>query len=287
MQILVRLLFTIFLTFSLSLSAHALPSQKDSIQPALWQVEHHGTTSYLFGSIHVGKESWYPLPPSISTAFDQSSTLVVELNSVSHSDAVQQAMALPHGTTLQQQLTPETFKKLTAFSVTTGVPLDIFNPMKPWAAAAIASVIPYMKQGLVPQFGIDVNFIEAAAKINMPIKELETIEFQLNMLEQLFKEESSLIEVLEMPSSAATQLIEYWQRGDIAAIGHLTTEQTSEEQLRLMLTDRNLEWLTRIRGMLQGTESHFIVVGAAHLAGEKGLPALLTEQGFKVKRVNP
>jgi len=286
MNMMLRLTFTVLLTLIVSFSADAKSTQNSTIKPALWQVEHNGVVSHLFGSIHIGKAAWYPLPDTINSAFEQSSSIVVELNTIAHGDTVQNAMALPFGTTLQQLLSPETFSKLKAFSFAYGIPLSVFEKMKPWAAASVAAVLPFMQQGLLPQYGIDMHFINAAVSNNKPIKELESIEFQLQMLQQLFKEESSFIEVLETPKSAATELVEHWQRGNINEIERLTYQQTSNAQIELILTDRNRAWLVKIERMLQGKERHFIVVGAAHLAGTSGLPALLAAKGFKVTRVN-
>lgn len=46
------------------------------------------------------------------------------------------------------------------------------------------------------------------------------------------------------------------------------------------MVKRNLTWMPAIQKMLATPEIEFILVGAAHLAGDRGLIALLRQKGF-------
>ena len=52
-----------------------------------------------------------------------------------------------------------------------------------------------------------------------------------------------------------------------------------------ILTGRNDAWLVKLLPMLEQREKPFVAVGAAHLVGPDGLPALLEAQGYTVKRL--
>ena len=52
-----------------------------------------------------------------------------------------------------------------------------------------------------------------------------------------------------------------------------------------LLIGRNRAWTDRLIGMTQKGQRPFVAVGAAHLAGPDGLPALLEARGFRVTRV--
>jgi len=285
MRMILRFTSFLILVLSLSFSATSKPLKPLVLEPALWEITHHGSVSYLFGSIHIGKQSWYPLPITVQNAFEQTSSLVVELNTISRGAQVQQAMVLPPGKSLAQFISPDTFNKLKVYAADYGVPLAVFESMKPWAAATVVSILPYMQQGLTPQFGIDMHFINAATRLNKPIVELETVAFQLGMLEQVFKDEAAFIEVLEMPKADATTMVDYWIRGDMAQLERLTLEQMTEQQRDLILLKRNHDWVVKLKKILASNTHHFVVVGAAHLAGDNGIPALLVAQGITVKRV--
>jgi uncharacterized protein YbaP (TraB family) len=51
-----------------------------------------------------------------------------------------------------------------------------------------------------------------------------------------------------------------------------------------LIFDRNERWAEQVSEMLRGTDDVLVVVGAMHLAGARGLPALLEERGFRVEK---
>jgi hypothetical protein len=48
------------------------------------------------------------------------------------------------------------------------------------------------------------------------------------------------------------------------------------------LDDRNRRWAPKIEAMLKEKHVFFVTVGAGHLTGPVGLPALLRKAGYKV-----
>jgi uncharacterized protein YbaP (TraB family) len=59
------------------------------------------------------------------------------------------------------------------------------------------------------------------------------------------------------------------------------------ESYRLMIVNRNNDWLPQIAQKLDGAKSGntLIVVGAAHLIGPDGLVEKLKAKGYKVERI--
>jgi uncharacterized protein YbaP (TraB family) len=53
-----------------------------------------------------------------------------------------------------------------------------------------------------------------------------------------------------------------------------------------LLVQRNQNWIPQIESLLKEDKNVLIIVGAAHLAGEDGLLALLTEKGHHIERVS-
>ncbi len=284
MTYLVRLKYFVSLSILLliTLSSHA-----SNLQPAMWKVEHQGVTSYILGSIHIGKSDWYPLPSYITNAFNESDALVVELDAIANSAAMTSQMMLPAGQTLQNNLSPQVFKKLDEYLTKNGMPLAAFTQFKPWAVATVVAVIPYLKAGLDPTFGIDSQLITHAKNKNknMALIELETAQFQINLLSGLFSDEKMLIELMELPDYQTKQLIDFWAMGNIDKIDDLMQQQMTPEQRDVMLTKRNTNWIEKLVKLFNTNKSNFVVVGAAHLAGDKGLPTLLLNAGIKVTRI--
>ena len=83
-------LFCCLLSFSLA----AAPTDKGF----LWKVESAGATIYLMGSLHFATADFYPLRPVIEEAFDESDTLVVEVDVANVNPLQLQSMILQWGT---------------------------------------------------------------------------------------------------------------------------------------------------------------------------------------------
>ena len=58
----------------------------------------------------------------------------------------------------------------------------------------------------------------------------------------------------------------------------------SPEFRKELLDKRNQNWAVKINEFMKGDRDKMVIVGAAHLVGDKGLVKLLRESGLKVKR---
>lgn len=268
-----------------TVSVGASASASASVKPALWQVEHQGRVSYLLGSIHVGKASWYPLSAPIEQAYQQADSLVVEVDMLTHISDVQSAMMLPPGQTIKQHLSKKTYATVVDYLKQQHIPEQAVASFTPWALGSTFAVLPYLKLGLDPNMGIDSKFLSRAKKDRKPIIELESAQFQINLLTTLFGSESALLDIMAMPDSEAVKLLSIWKVGDVAAMEQLVKEQMTAQEYKLMLLDRNQDWTNKLLPLFANKDSLFIVVGAAHLVGLKGLPELLIKRGYRVTRV--
>jgi uncharacterized protein YbaP (TraB family) len=64
------------------IATHGLAQAADET-PAngiLWEVKSATNTAYLFGSFHLAKASFYPLPAAVQNAYQQADTLAVEVD---------------------------------------------------------------------------------------------------------------------------------------------------------------------------------------------------------------
>ena len=65
---------------SVALSANTKTDNVTSHHGTLYRVRHKGNTSYLFGTIHVGKPSFYPLGEEVMHAFSKASKVAFEID---------------------------------------------------------------------------------------------------------------------------------------------------------------------------------------------------------------
>jgi hypothetical protein len=140
-----------------------------------------------------------------------------------------------------------------------------------------------------PDSGVDRQIYSFAKSENRKIESLETVSEQLSLLmpkdRKLETEEfdASLKDVKTDHNEIGT-LVDAWCDGRTDEVARLTNAGLAGTPgaMKLLITDRNARWADRIAGMLAQHQTYFVTVGAGHLAGPEGLPALLARRGFRV-----
>lgn len=151
--------------------------------------------------------------------------------------------------------------------------------------------------GYVPEEGVDRFFQTRAQGGAKRVLGLETIESQFDVFDALPL--ALQVDALEgllgqerhgsVPSPDA--LVEAWARGDVDRLEEILFADLGDDpQLdafyEAMYFRRNRDMARRIAALLEGGPADlFVVVGAGHLVGERGIPALLARRGFRVERV--
>ncbi|HVE41163.1 MAG TPA: TraB/GumN family protein [Planctomycetota bacterium] len=266
----------------------------------LWKASSPTTEVYLFGSIHLGKQEWYPLPKEIEGAFEKSKYLVVEADE-SKVDAIKlQQLALENGIyappdSLSKHASAETMKALGALAEKLGLPAASLEQMKPWLLSLTLSSMSLIKLGYSPDLGIDRHFLKAA-KDKKEILELESMEFQIKLLAGLSDElQVKFLELtLEEADNAKERMekiVGAWSKGDGALLEDemlkkRAAKNPAQAEFQAKLIDeRNVSMAKKIGEYLKTKDVHFVVVGSAHLIGEKGIVRLLEKDGFKVQQL--
>lgn len=281
------------------------PKQRQQNQAGnsfLWKIEAEGgNTVYLLGSIHVARQEFYPLAPEIEQAFEDSKVLAVEVD-VQKVDAgaVQKLMftkgMYQDGKSLADEVSPDTLKAFRAHCEKTGLPAAGLEKFRPWAVAITLAMIELQKLGYQPALGIDHHFLTKAHESNTPVVELETAESQIELLSGFGKEmeDKFLLQTLvgldELAKTMETAAAA-WKAGDVERLQEELLEKPLREAPEVkpvmvkMFDERNVKMAEKIDGFLNGDEPHFVVVGAGHMVGDKGLVKLLEDKGYKVEQV--
>jgi uncharacterized protein YbaP (TraB family) len=120
---------------------------------------------------------------------------------------------------------------------------------------------------------------------------------QMNMLENLSPQLQSAmlgVTVDEIANNEVAGLVEElvaaWRSGDV---DHLATvlsieerrlpDALAEEFHQRFLTQRNVNMVRQIERMLQSGQRGFVAVGALHMVGDDGIPAMLRDNGYDVR----
>jgi uncharacterized protein YbaP (TraB family) len=266
----------------------------------LWSVEDGaGAKLFLFGSIHLATPGTYPLPEAIDRAFASSVQLVVEADVtspdlVSTMTSVTFAGIYRDGKTLWDEIGPELSEGLKKCAAKTKLPDELFVSLRPWLAAMTLEAMRLKAMGFQEELGLDRHFIMEAKEGKIPVGELESMAEQMEIFTSLTPEESLQllrVTVLECEESEndVRELISVWQRGDLDGFERLYFQVYNQYPelsplLDKIINDRNDRMHARLQPYLYPGRTAFVVVGAAHMVGARGLPELFRAQGLKVTR---
>ena len=266
--------------------------------PALYKIEKNGTTSYLFGTVHVGDASMKGLPANVTKAIDESEHVIVEVDISKLTPFQMQQRSMPlmmlkNGKTLQTELSKQNYNKLKNYFAKISIDIAMFSNFKPWAVMVTMMQIEFQNAGFSDQTGIDKQVLAYAKEHNIKIGELETLEQQLQMFDGMALLSNEMIEeTFEQLSDINTyfiKLVNAWKNGDMGTLTeyyNMSFDESNYGEIseQVMLINRNNKWVEQLVPRLNN-EKLFIAVGALHLPERHGLIKQLKDKGFSVTRL--
>lgn len=263
--------------------------------PALWVVKDEDTTIYMLGTVHLLKPglSWFD--EAVKTAFDESSSVVLEIKPGNPAEDQQVFVKYAidqSGVAARSQLSEEQQKTYEQAITSLGLPLNGLDPFKPWAVSLVMQITALQTAGFDPNSGAE-KVIEAAANAaGKEIIGLETAEYQLSIFDGLSDETQKeflvqTIDTMDQIESSLDALVDTWAAGDPEKLGALLNQSLSNSELKQkLLTTRNANWAKWINERMEQPGTVFMAVGAGHLAGSTDVQTLLAAYGLKAQRVN-
>ena len=265
-------------------------------QSSVYEVKGKGSRLYVGGSIHLLRERDYPLPKEFDLAFDRSEILVLETDISKMEDpAIAQKMLgmtmYQDERTLKTVLNEEVYKELETACANYKIPLANMVKLKPSMVIMTLTIMELQKLGVASE-GVDKFYLKRALKEDKSLLFLETVEEQMNLIvgmgegnENEFVQHS--LKDLEENSEIFEELIDTWKDGTARPMLRQIKEFKSDfpELYKLILVDRNNNWIPQLEGYLKTNEVEFVVVGALHLYGTDGILRQLKDKGFKVEQV--
>jgi uncharacterized protein YbaP (TraB family) len=293
----VWILLLAFLGAAQMQAQQAAPAQPKPHRFLMWKATSPTTTIYLVGSIHVGDSSMYPLPKEVEAAFNAAKVLTVEINvkNVDQGKAIgliQQYGMYGKDDSLTKHLSKETAATLDDYCTKHNVPRAGLEMLKPWVVAVTIAAMSWQQAGEDPTLGIDMHFLDERQPTQR-IDELETMESQLSIFATATEEEQQgMLMTILKEGDKAKDMIKRLQAayvsGDPDALQKIMDEESdmgSKSLTKKLLDDRNVMMASKMDEYLKGTDPIFVVVGAAHIVGEKGVAKMLRDKGYKVDQV--
>lgn len=267
----------------------------------LYRISGHGGVAYLFGTIHVGDPSFYPLAPEAERALAGADHVVVELDPRGE-DAFRQALArhgrYGSGDSIGQHVSADTLAQLRTALHAEGVSLASMQQFKPWLIANLLLGMKLDRQGFRRSEGVEQRLLAQAERRGARVVPLESAELQLGLFDSMNEVEAEryLRDTLAglADGSAldrAQRTIDAWRSGDAAALDAVLLDatagrsETAEFTRRKLLGRRNADMAAQIDALVAKGGVFFIGVGLLHLLGGDGLPQLLAQRGYLIERV--
>jgi len=284
----------LILTLALLLSACHGEGDRRPAAPALWQVAGpHGERGWLFGTVHALPPGLAWETPAIDAALAGADRLVLEIAEPGDGAAARRAFLRLAATAgqppLAERLPPRLRPQAARLAADAGLDRQASRRLEDWAVALTLARAGDRQAGRSTAAGVEPGLRRRAR--GLPLVGLETAAGQLGLFDRLDGAAQRALLAAVVAESAdrglAERLIGAWARGDVAAIADEASRGLlADPRLRAaLLVERNRRWAGGIEAMLRADGRPFVAVGAAHLAGADGLPALLAARGWTVRRV--
>jgi hypothetical protein len=262
--------------------------------PAMWTVHGSHATAVLFGSVHLLPTGVQWEPPALAEALAHADEIWFELPIDAATGARAQALVIekgaqPKGVSLFDDLNAKDAERLRRACDEVGVPPQVLAPMRPWLAEVTLSLAQDARAGAKPSEGVEQQLSQqVGAKVKR--RAFETPEQQINFLaaapraEQNASLRETLTEVADDPG-LYDRAVKAWLSGDLASLRKDSLQsliKASPAMYRRLIVDRNRRWAAVLDQRLKEEGEIVVVVGAGHLLGPDGLPALLRARGYAI-----
>lgn len=280
---------------TLALALLGLAAVAAEARPALWEVEGGANRIFLFGSVHVLPQGGFAIEGPLADAFAESETVCLEVDTSRIPESEVAALTLaraidPEGRTLFDLLGADAERART-MAAAAGVELAPFAQFEPWFVGLTVALVALQQHGYDVEHGVERIIEQAADRDGKRRCGLETLDEQLGFLDGLepVMQQEILLQTLAEARDIEAEMqamLAAWQDGDTGALARQLAEDFRDypgldERL---IYERNARWAEQLEAMLDGDDDVLLVVGALHLVGPRGLPALLERRGLKVRR---
>jgi uncharacterized protein YbaP (TraB family) len=259
----------------------------------LWRITRDGHTSWLFGTLHVGKPAWRRFGPQLAAAVRASDVLALEIDPsdpalIAALAEIQPPPALPDA--LQKRL-DEAYERAC-------VAPESMATLHPVLQATTLTVLEARWLGMDPGYAMEQLLLAQMRPQGRRVVSLETAAQQKAALvpddsaEALTVLDESLTQLEDQSGRRVlARMAAAWEHGDLAALEdyeswcECASSDADRAFMRHLNDERNPQLADGIEAQHKRGARVFAAVGALHMTGPQSLPKLLEQRGFKVERV--
>ena len=251
-----------------------------SYMPLMYKICDDDSCIYALGSIHLGDERVNKFDKKVIDAYNSTDTLVVELDTTNETLDLTEYL-LEDGKTLDDIIDEDLKQKLLDFE--DKHPLFNYEIYKMYDLGYLYLMLvsmSYIESGYMYP-GVDSYFLNKAHEDNKEIIELETLDYQMDILtnssdEFYIDSINQLLDNYDLIGISIKMLYNSYINADLETLkvylqfdDALTEEEQKFEDD--LYTNRNFSMTDEVKKLLEENKNAFVVVGSAHVIGDDGI----------------
>jgi hypothetical protein len=276
------------------------PAARAPEQLVFWHIaraDGAGGSAHLLGSMHVAREA-LPLDPAVEHALAEADEIALEvapeeLHSKELLELVFSLGQLPEHQSLAQLVGRRTLRRLERRVAPSGVPFATWLRWEPWLVTLMLANDQLATAGFRAEAGIEPLVGARAEAQRKRVRGLETAREQIERFDglPLATQELLLRDALRGRTSRRSEdeLESAWRRGDLEVLARevFATPKGRDAApfFESIYFARNRDFADDIARLVDAGGRWFVTLGAGHVVGKQGIPALLAARGYLVERV--
>jgi uncharacterized protein YbaP (TraB family) len=255
----------------------------------LWKIEKENcrSQSFLFGTIHVYDSNVFRIPDMLYRLIDSVDVYSPETDNrqISYANMLNHITVADPDYSLRDYLSAESYAKILNI---TEIDTDVLNRYKPFF---VSSLILTDKD--MPSDSIDYELLDYALSAGKTICEIESVEEQINAIDNIpYREQAEIIEKTMLSfdtKSDFNRLMNNYKEQNLQALkDNLKEINPAEVFIDYVQKNRNINMSNKIDSLLCTGDSLFVAVGAMHIPDTedvKGIVSILAGKGYRVEPV--
>lgn len=260
-------------------------------QSLLWKVsgKKMKAPSYLYGTIHIQDARVASFDTTVLNALNRCEAFAVEvLLDEIDMRGIRKAMMMPEGNYLNTLLSQEDFALLDSIcKAKLGISAIFMNGMKPFF---VSSTLQQLDLRQDAEDALDLFLLKKARENRKICYGLEEYMEQIKAIDAIsLKEQADMLSQMLHDTAQVSQdfedMLEAYLRFELDSLAEMTQDTALPKKFeKVLVSKRNVTMVKRFVA-ISGEHTLFCAVGAAHLAGNKGLITLLRKKGYTVEPV--
>lgn len=260
----------------------------------LWEISGNGISrpSYLFGTMHLVCREDAVLTDGLIKALQQTEQVYfeVDMDNMIEMLGVLRHMKMKNDTTLADLMSMKEYEELKEWidKKNSMLPFSVLETYKPMLAASTLMELDNDCDGVA----MEMVIMEEAKKLERRVNGLESMSLQMSIFDSIpYKVQAQqLLRMMDEEKKGGNknaefeEMINAYRQQDLSRLGQMIqrTELGLSEFEGILLTNRNVAWVNKLKGIMANTPVT-VAVGAGHLPGNNGLISLLRKQGYTVR----